>query len=642
MTVLLQSRVALVLGLVATLACSGGTDSPTAPPTASRIASVSSTTLSGIAGTAVVAPPSVRITSASGAGVGGVSVTFAVTAGGGSATGTSVTSGADGVATVGGWTLGTTVGANTMTATAAGLQDSPITFIATGTEGAPASVVFSRDSLLLDQWGDTLRVSATVRDANGNTISGATIAWTSPDTAVATVNAGLVRSVRTGRALIQASATVGTFPSVQATIPARVVKQRNIACTIPAATSRGTALGAPTYDAPDIQWSLPKPAWPGSRTLPLDYDADGDMDVVRLEYSFPGSNPYSGTVRVFKNDGGVLRDSSSVAMGANVVPDHPRDFEIADFTGDGLPELYVAQHGFDAVPFPGAPNLFLTRSGSTLVNTASTRFQGMSSAAFSHGSSAGDVDCDGDLDIVELNLTPTVGNALWMNNGSGSFSAATGRIPALVGVTAGQRWQEVAFIDIDADGDPDLYLGARSGTGWNEDLLLVNDGFGNFRASTTVTIPSPVFTTAHGINNAKAADFDGDGFRDLVLFEIPQPFSTNSALRLWRNRGDGRFTDVSSTWGLPAQCTGELVEPLWVVDLNEDAWPDVVVPNGCSELGGAALLINRGTRFDIVPTSSFVSWLSADGPTPIDLNRDGKLDLLFSDRGAEPVIVRRP
>ncbi|MEO5566904.1 MAG: VCBS repeat-containing protein, partial [Gemmatimonadaceae bacterium] len=361
-----------------------------------------------------------------------------------------------------------------------------------------------------------------------------------------------------------------------------------------------------------------------------------------LEYSYPNNTPYTGTLHVFKNDGGVLRDSTSRVMSSTVIPDHPRDFEIRDFTGDGVLDLYVAQHGFDAPPFPGAPNLFFTKSGIQLAQVAATRFANFSSAAFSHGSSSADVDCDGDIDLVELNVTPTIPNILWLNGGTGNFTAATSKAPAIAGTNTGQRWQEPSFIDIDNDGDPDMYLGARSGTGWNEDVLLVNDGFGNFRATTAIRLPAPKFPTAHGINNAKAADFNGDGRQDLVLFEIPQPFSTSSAIRLWINKGNGSFSDDAVAWGLPSTCTGEIIEPLYVADFNSDGWPDVAIPGGCPNLGGPGLLINKAGTFQYFAFKSLISFLEFDVVTPMDINGDGKLDLFFGDRGGNPVIVKRP
>src|SRR5207237_4861537 len=85
-------------------------------------------------------PPSVIVKDASGNPVPGVGVTFAVAPGSGSITGATQTTDAGGIATVGSWTLGTTAGANSLTATSAGLAGSPVTFTATGTAGTPSGI----------------------------------------------------------------------------------------------------------------------------------------------------------------------------------------------------------------------------------------------------------------------------------------------------------------------------------------------------------------------------------------------------------------------------------------------------------------------------------------------------------------------
>ena len=105
---------------------------------ASQIAPSAGNNQTATVGTAVSIAPSVVVTDTHANPVSGVSVIFAVASGGGVATGTSATTNAAGVATVGGWTLGASPGANTLTATASGLSGSPVTFSATGiTIGTP-------------------------------------------------------------------------------------------------------------------------------------------------------------------------------------------------------------------------------------------------------------------------------------------------------------------------------------------------------------------------------------------------------------------------------------------------------------------------------------------------------------------------
>ena len=119
---------------VTTLAGTTATSSADRFSYAANIAATTTSpaTQSQVVGVAVGTPPSVLVADALGHPVQGVSVSFAVTGGGGSATGTTVVTNVSGIATVGGWTLGSLAGPNTLTATAAGLTGSPVTFNATG------------------------------------------------------------------------------------------------------------------------------------------------------------------------------------------------------------------------------------------------------------------------------------------------------------------------------------------------------------------------------------------------------------------------------------------------------------------------------------------------------------------------------
>jgi hypothetical protein len=105
------------------------TATATAGPAAVLVASAGNNQTAG-AGTAVAVAPAVRVNDALGNPVAGIAVTFTVSSGGGTASGTTATSNASGIATVGSWVMGSLTGANTLTASAPGL----------------ASVVFSATS----------------------------------------------------------------------------------------------------------------------------------------------------------------------------------------------------------------------------------------------------------------------------------------------------------------------------------------------------------------------------------------------------------------------------------------------------------------------------------------------------------------
>jgi len=129
------ATVVLVLSaalLAATCRKDGG---PTSPgPTSVTIVPTAGNNQTGLIGFAVNIPPAVIVRDAANVPLPNVQVTFAVTAGGGSVTGGTVVTGADGVATVGSWVLGVTAGPNALTASVAtaGLSATPAAFTASG------------------------------------------------------------------------------------------------------------------------------------------------------------------------------------------------------------------------------------------------------------------------------------------------------------------------------------------------------------------------------------------------------------------------------------------------------------------------------------------------------------------------------
>ena len=140
--------------------------------TATQIAENGGNNQSAVAGSAVATNPSVVVRDANGNPVSGVSVTFTVTGGGGSVTGGAQTTNASGIATVGGWTLGATVGTNTLEATSGSLAGSPILFTATGFVGAASAATSTITSNVgAVSSGGTASITVQLKDANNNNLS---------------------------------------------------------------------------------------------------------------------------------------------------------------------------------------------------------------------------------------------------------------------------------------------------------------------------------------------------------------------------------------------------------------------------------------------------------------------------------------
>jgi hypothetical protein len=146
-----------------------GTEPPvTAEPV--RIEAVEGNDQSAAAGSLVAVPPAVKVTDASGEPMGGIAVSFVVTAGGGTVEGAEATTAGDGVARVGAWRLGPTPGPNTLEARAGSLEGSPVVFTADGTTGAGVDhFVFRLQPHNVDT-GEPFGVEVAMVDALGNVV----------------------------------------------------------------------------------------------------------------------------------------------------------------------------------------------------------------------------------------------------------------------------------------------------------------------------------------------------------------------------------------------------------------------------------------------------------------------------------------
>src|SRR2546430_2553807 len=127
-------------------------------------------------GTAVTTPPAVIVQDQFNNPVASVAVTFAPAAGSGTVNPTTpVTTGPGGIAAVSSWTLGTTAGPNTLTATAAGsgITGNPVTFTATGTAGAAAKLAITTQPSATARSGVAFLQQPVIQlqDASGNPVS---------------------------------------------------------------------------------------------------------------------------------------------------------------------------------------------------------------------------------------------------------------------------------------------------------------------------------------------------------------------------------------------------------------------------------------------------------------------------------------
>ena len=148
----------------------------------STIATNGGTGQSVVVGTAVLTPPAVIVKDRFTNPVPGVSVVFTVASGGGTIVGNAAITNSAGVAAATSWTMGTTVGANTLTALAltSGITGNPVTFSATATAGAAARLTAVGSTSLTGTVAKALSPVPQVKvtDASGNAVAGAVVTFT--------------------------------------------------------------------------------------------------------------------------------------------------------------------------------------------------------------------------------------------------------------------------------------------------------------------------------------------------------------------------------------------------------------------------------------------------------------------------------
>ncbi len=178
----------------------------------------------------------------------------------------------------------------------------------------------------------------------------------------------------------------------------------------------------------------------------------------------------------------------------------------------------------------------------------------------------------------------------------------------------------LAVADFNGDGRPDFLYGAGTG------MLFLNVG-GKF-----VLKPDAGISYKTGKVGPALCDFDGDGLVDLF---VPQP---DGKCRLFRNNGNGTFTDVAASAGDLAKPIPGAVSAAWG-DFDNDGYPDLVV---CCLRGSNRYFRNtgKGTFEDRTADLGLTQKVfNSQAAAFADLNGDGQLDLIMANEGQESSIL---
>jgi enediyne biosynthesis protein E4 len=247
------------------------------------------------------------------------------------------------------------------------------------------------------------------------------------------------------------------------------------------------------------------------------------------------------------------------------------------------------------------------------------RYEEFAFGSIGTGVAIGDYDGDGRPDIYFAGKSAR--GRLYRNLGGWRFEDVTD--PAGLSKTNHEWETGTAFADIDNDGDLDLYV-CRSGAA---NLLYVNQGDGTLveagKAAGLDLVDASVM--------AAFADYDRDGWLDVYvqtnLLDI-QAAPRGQRDRLYRNRGDGTFEEVTEAARIFGATQGHA--SIWW-DPDEDGWPDLYVGNDFA--APDQLYFNRhdGIFMNVLDVMAPYFPYFAMGMDLGDVNNDGRLDLLVAD-----------
>jgi enediyne biosynthesis protein E4 len=409
----------------------------------------------------------------------------------------------------------------------------------------------------------------------------------------------------------------------------------------------------------------------GTGVAIFDYDNDGwpdiflvngtRLDATKIEALPSGEAPSNHLYR--NNHDGTFTDVTvragltATGWGQGVC--------VGDYDNDGWEDLYVTYYG---------KNRLYHNEGGVFTEVAEKAGVAGSGKAWGSGCAFVDYDRDGKLDLMVANYVdfdlatapapgqrvncvwkgvpvmcgprglPGAKNILYHNKGDGTFEDVT--VKAHIDRTDGHYSLSVSTLDFDEDGWPDIYVACDS----TPSILYRNNHDGTF---TDIAVTAGAAFNEDGREQAgmgtSIADYNGDGHLDIFKTNFSDDTST-----LYRNNGDGTFTDATSAAGLGLY-TQYLGWGTMFFDFDNDGWPDLILVNGhvypevdSQHLGSSfkeprILYRNNGDgTFSDVSASAgpgITTAASSRGLAVGDLWNDGRMSAVISNMNAAPSLL---
>lgn len=343
-----------------------------------------------------------------------------------------------------------------------------------------------------------------------------------------------------------------------------------------------------------------------------DVDRDGDLDVFFAEGDGFSS---AGTKRqnillinklIEQGTAWTFADESVARLGAHI--SNAKGVTTGDVDGDGWVDALFA-NAF----FTDPPSLYLNQGAANPgVFTFASATHGLTVAYSSGAAQFGDIDDDGDLDLIvgdAYNNTPAARPHLFFNDGHGFFTENV----AALGAPTKSGQMDVCWVDIDNDGDLDFFGDNKFTNSGGNHYLMLNDGTGTFS-----NVSSLIAAGNGSTYEAEAGDLDGDD--DVDLFFVSLSGFQEGAVR--NNLVGGSLTFTNQTPLAGSVDDNEIA----LCDYDNDGDYDVLV----GSLGSHEYLYRNNGALSFTDQSAQVQSVtdSSLDCTFADLNNDGKYDIL--------------
>ena len=398
----------------------------------------------------------------------------------------------------------------------------------------------------------------------------------------------------------------------------------------------------------------------GAGVVVFDFNDDGLQDIFVSNARGPNA--------LYRNNGQGTFTDVAAAAGVDDPFGRGNGGCAADYDNDGHRDLYVTNYGSSKFFRNNGDGTFADVTAAANVSDPDVTFR-------STGCAWSDYDQDGFADLVvvrylderEMRILQKTGFiravrplALYHNEGDGAFTSVAGLLgnagdpgaDEAIGNLWGAGFQP-GWVDVDNDGDPDLYVVNDFGIRVRPNVLWRNDGLGadGSWAFTDISIGSGADVPIYGMGLA-VGDYDLDGFFDLYMTNIGDNV-------LLKNDGDGlSFSNETEpadvgigdigltprlTWGtFFFDYDNDGLEDLYVVSgyMRED--PTQLEPAGFNKEQPNVLLRNAGdgTFADVSAVSGADDPGIGRGAAYLDFNKDGCLDLFVANYGQRARLFR--